>query len=392
MKFDSIPAFDSAAAWLDLDALDHNIATVNAKLGKTTLRVASKSVRSVNVLRYIAERSPQFGGLMTFDAAESDFLMLHGFTDILCAYPQMSEHEVTQAELTAEETGSTLTWMVDLPEHVSFLDDVGQILNKTIRVCLDINTSSDLPGLYFGTQRSSVLTAQDAAKAVRWIRHANNNIALAGVMGYEAQIAGVPEKSRGKEFLAPAIRGLKWVSRRHVTELMADTVKVITDDEPLDFVNGGGSGSVDYTAPRPEITEVTVGSAYYMPALFSGMDTMAPFKPAAGFVLPVSRRPRSNVVVCHSGGFVASGEAGVDKLPRVIHPRGVEMISQEGFGEVQTPLVLPDNLALSVGDNVWFRHAKAGELCEHFQVLHAFRGDNHVDTFTTYRGDGQCFH
>jgi len=37
------------------------------------------------------------------------------------------------------------------------------------------------------------------------------------------------------------------------------------------------------------------------------------------------------------------------------------------------------------------RHAKAGELCERFDVLHLIRGSERVATVPTYRGEGACF-
>jgi D-serine deaminase-like pyridoxal phosphate-dependent protein len=67
------------------------------------------------------------------------------------------------------------------------------------------------------------------------------------------------------------------------------------------------------------------------------------------------------------------------------------LIGAEGAGEVQTPLVGPAAGALRVGDRVWFRHAKAGELCEHVNELYLVDGDAVVDTVPTYRGEGKAF-
>jgi D-serine deaminase-like pyridoxal phosphate-dependent protein len=46
---------------------------------------------------------------------------------------------------------------------------------------------------------------------------------------------------------------------------------------------------------------------------------------------------------------------------------------------------------LALGDRVWFRHAKAGELCERFATLHLVRGGEIADEVPTYRGEGQTF-
>ena len=46
---------------------------------------------------------------------------------------------------------------------------------------------------------------------------------------------------------------------------------------------------------------------------------------------------------------------------------------------------------LSIGDLVWFRHAKAGELCERFATLLLVEGGRVVDEVPTYRGEGKTF-
>ena len=65
--------------------------------------------------------------------------------------------------------------------------------------------------------------------------------------------------------------------------------------------------------------------------------------------------------------------------------------SQDPDREVQTPLLGPAAAGLRVGDRVWFRHAKAGELCERFGSLLLLEGDRVVDEVPTYRGEGRAF-
>jgi D-serine deaminase-like pyridoxal phosphate-dependent protein len=58
---------------------------------------------------------------------------------------------------------------------------------------------------------------------------------------------------------------------------------------------------------------------------------------------------------------------------------------------VQTPLHGAAADLLRAGDRVWFRHAKAGELCERFNELHLIDGDAVTGTVLTYRGEGKAF-
>ena len=112
---------------------------------------------------------------------------------------------------------------------------------------------------------------------------------------------------------------------------------------------------------------------------------------AALFAQPVVRRPGLGVVTVLGGGYPASGAAGSDRSPVPYLPEGLTYDPQEGAGEVQTPLLGRVADALVVGDRVYLRHAKAGELCERFDSLHLIDGDRIVDEVPTYRGEGQMF-
>jgi D-serine deaminase-like pyridoxal phosphate-dependent protein len=91
------------------------------------------------------------------------------------------------------------------------------------------------------------------------------------------------------------------------------------------------------------------------------------------------------------GGYLASGPADAARLPRPHLPAGLRLDAQEGAGEVQTPLLGDAAGRLRVGERVWFRHAKAGELCERFAQLHLIEGERVIETAPTYRGEGRCF-
>lgn len=153
----------------------------------------------------------------------------------------------------------------------------------------------------------------------------------------------------------------------------------------LSFVNGGGTGSVETTIKEDVVTEVTVGSGFFSPRLF---DYYSQFRhePAAGFALEVVRIPEQNVYTCFGGGYIASGSIGVDKQPEPYLPKGCTLFPNEGAGEVQTPVHYKGTLSLD--DPVFFRHAKAGELCEHFNEVYLIKGSAVTGTAKTYRGHG----
>jgi D-serine deaminase-like pyridoxal phosphate-dependent protein len=175
-----------------------------------------------------------------------------------------------------------------------------------------------------------------------------------------------------------------------VAELRAAVVAAVEAVAPLPLVNGGGTGSLETTAAEPAVTEVTAGSGLFGPGLFDRYRGFRP-RPAALFCVPVVRRPGARVATVLGGGYPASGPAGRDRLPTPYLPAGLKLTATEGAGEVQTPLTGRAAGALRPGDRVYLRHAKAGELCERFPVLHLVEGDRVVDVVPTYRGEGHAF-
>jgi D-serine deaminase-like pyridoxal phosphate-dependent protein len=158
----------------------------------------------------------------------------------------------------------------------------------------------------------------------------------------------------------------------------------------LEFVNGGGTGSIERTTAETAVTEVAAGSGLYGPTLFDDYRAFAP-RAAALFALPVVRRPGRGVVTALGGGYLASGRGDVARLPRPVLPDGLRLDRQEGAGEVQTPLLGDAADTLAIGQRVYFRHAKAGELCERFATLHLLEDGRVVEEVPTYRGEAQCF-
>jgi D-serine deaminase-like pyridoxal phosphate-dependent protein len=257
-------------------------------------------------------------------------------------------------------------------------------------VCLDIDMSSDYLGLHFGVRRSPVTTVEGALSLSRRVLE-RPHLRLDGIMGYEAQIAGLPDVLPGRPVRSAVLRLLKGRSVTAVARRRAATVAALREQGiSLRFVNGGGTGSLETTAAEDVVTEVTAGSGFYSPALFDGYRSFKHL-PAAGFAVEITRKPTAHVWTCHGGGFVASGAPGRDKLPLPYLPHGAILTSDEGAGEVQTPVAYRGPESLNLGDPVFMRHAKAGELCEHFDTLLLVSGGKIVDEARTYRGEGCRF-
>lgn len=376
-------------AFVDLQAFDANAARTATRAAGKPVRIATKSLRAPALIRRALDASPAFRGLMAYHPEEAVWLASQGFDDILLGYPMWHERHV-EAVCAAVRDGAAITAMVDLPEHVERLALIAARLGAVLPVCLDVDMSSRFPGLHFGVRRSALTTPGQALALYRQIE-AYPGLRLDGVMGYEAQIAGVPDAVPGQGPRNAAVRALKAASVGEVAKRRAEVVHALRGaGAPLRFVNGGGTGSFESTGREDVVTELTAGSAFYAPALFDGYKAFA-YRPAAGFAIEVTRKPEPGIVTCAGGGYPASGEAGPAKLPAVWLPRGAALIPQEGAGEVQTPVRLAAGEPVALGDPIFMRHAKAGELCERFETLLLVDGDAVVDEVKTYRGEGRCF-
>ncbi|GAA0419978.1 alanine racemase [Streptomyces luteireticuli] len=379
---------DAPLAVVDLRAFDANAADLVRRAGGKPVRVATKSVRSRALLERVLEHGG-FAGVMTHTLAESLWLARSGFDDVLLAYP--SADRAGFAELSSDaRLARAVTVTVDDPVQLSLIDRA-RTGRQQIRICLELDTSLRLLGgrVRVGALRSPVHDpARLAALARSVVRRPG--FRLVGLMAYEAHVAGVADAVAGRPLYSRAVRILQGAARRELATRRAEAVRAVREVAELEFVNGGGTGSVQHTAAEAAVTEVAAGSGLFAPRLFDHYTSFRP-RPAALFALPVVRRPGVGVVTVLGGGYPASGAAGPDRLPVPYLPEGLRLTRREGAGEVQTPLLGHAADDLLVGDKVWFRHAKAGELCERFAALHLIEGEEVVGTAPTYRGEGRTF-
>jgi D-serine deaminase-like pyridoxal phosphate-dependent protein len=386
-------------ALVDLDALRANADDLERRAGGKPIRLASKSLRCRALQEQVLERDG-FQGTLAFTLPEALWLASHGTDDILVAYPTADASALRALGERSRAAVKRITVMVDSAEQLEPLQRaVGPAGGgaAAVRVCVDVDAGWRTLGgrVRIGVKRSPTRTPQQAAELARAILE-HERLALVGVMMYEAQIAGLGDRPPGRPLRARAIGLAQRLSARELVGRRAAVVEAVAqvlqgaDRPPLELVNGGGTGSLQRTSAEAAVMEVTAGSGLYGPGLFDAYSAFRP-RPAAMFALPIVRRPGRGVVTALGGGYLASGPADAARLPQAHLPSGLRLDGQEGAGEVQTPLLGDAADALAIGDRVYMRHAKAGELCERFASLHLLQGEEIVDEVPTYRGEGACF-
>jgi len=382
-------ALEPPFACVDMGAFRANAADLLRRAGGRPIRLASKSIRCRALLERTLASDPGFRGTLAFTLPEALWLADHGLRDLVVAYP--TADRAALRTLAAREDDAEIALMVDDVAQLDLIEAAVGVGSRPVRVCIDADAGWwPLRGrVRIGPKRSPLHTPAQVAALARAIV-ARPGLRLVGLMAYEGQIAGVGDRPPGRPLYGLALRAVQRASARELAQRRAAIVAAVRQAAPLELVNGGGTGSVESTAAEPAVTEIAAGSGLYGPTLFDAYSRFTPL-PAALFALPIVRRPGPGVATALGGGYLASGAGDRARLPRPVLPAGLRLDKLEGAGEVQTPLLGAAADGLRVGDRVWLRHAKAGELCERFAELHLIEGDRVVETMPTYRGEGCCF-
>lgn len=380
---EAVAHLDAPFSVLDLDNALANAGDMVRRAAGTPIRLATKSVR----IRPLIQRLLMIDGvegLLSYSLGEALWLAAEGVSDdILVAYPS-ADRQLLHQLMCGEDYLRSITVMVDSVEHLDFIDAVVPPTERgNLRVCIDIDASLTVGPVHLGARRSPVHTVEQA-RALTELISDRDGFTLVGLMAYEGQIAGTTDSS-------PLVSAVKRISAKELAGRRAAIVSAVSAvDGGLEFVNGGGTGSIESTVAEEVVTEIGAGSGVVGPGLFDNYSSFRPLS-AEWFVLPVVRRPAPDFITVAGGGRIASGPPGADRVPVVDYPRGLSLTSAEGAGEVQTPLRGDVAAAMNLGDHVWFRHAKAGEQAEFTDSVLVVSDGDIIDEWPTYRGEGRIF-
>ena len=299
-----------------------------------------------------------------------------GRRDLVVAYPTADRHAISRlAELAQADPDEAPVLMVDEAAHLDLIEDAvaGVQRRSGSRSTSTSATAPCAAAIQAGPKRSPIRTAEQARAFAQEIA-ARPGLELVGLMAYEGQIAGVGDDAPGK---APyATSGSGGCSGRRWPRSPSGGPRS-SPRSPRSRSSSSSTAAapaaIELTAAEWAVTELAAGSGFFAPVLFDHYSRFS-LQPAAGFALPVVRRPAPGFATALGGGYLASGAAGADRLPVPYLPAGLHLDRYEGAGEVQTPLLGEAAERLRIGDRVYLRHAKAGELCERFDRLYLVAG------------------
>jgi D-serine deaminase-like pyridoxal phosphate-dependent protein len=369
-----------------LGALRYNAFDLVVRAGGVPIRVASKSVRVREILDATLAL-PGYRGILAFTLPEALWLA-EDHDDVVLGYPTVDRAAIARLA-DDERAASRITLMVDDPAQLDLIDAIAAPGSRAeLRLAIDADASWRAPAPlgHIGVRRSPLHSPGEVKAFARSIVD-RPGFRLVGLMMYEAQIAGQGDATGSGDGV------IRWMQRRSGAELLdrrSAIVAGLREVAALEFVNGGGTGSLEYTGSDESVTELTAGSGLLAGHLFDGYRAFD-LAPAAAYSLEVVRKPLPDIATVLGGGWIASGPPVASRQPLPAWPAGLHTLPREGAGEVQTPLQGATARDLAVGDRVWFRHSKSGELAERLDEYQLIEDDRIVATTPTYRGEGKAF-
>ena len=208
-----LQGLDYPYAVLDVELFYKNVQTNLERAGDKKIRIASKSLRCVQAMKMVLNYHAQFQGIMAYHGAEALYLSRQGFDDILMGYPIVSK-PLIKAIGQAVQAGKQICLMVDSATHLELINEVGRELKTPIPICIDIDLSDHYPGLRFGVWRSGITNITGLERLLQQVKK-SDYVQLEGLMGYEAQVAGLCDKVAGngvKNFIIRNVLGNRFAA------------------------------------------------------------------------------------------------------------------------------------------------------------------------------------
>jgi D-serine deaminase-like pyridoxal phosphate-dependent protein len=348
---------------VDLDAVDHNLAQVQATLGSKALRLVEKSLPCAPLLDHLMTRSGS-RRLMSFHlpflrADAENFpdaeLMLGKPMPIAAA---AGFYDAVPAGF---DPANQLHWLIDTEARLAEYLALAEARGLRLQIVLELN---------IGLHRGGFLAGAALDRVLQQIAEHPQHLRLSGLMGYDAHVGLLPR------LLGRPQTQLRDAMARYRAALDQVRAHPGLTAQPL-ILNSGGSPSLAYHGDEALSTELAVGSALLQP---SGFD-----RPGLKTVDPV-RLPGPTALGRWLGGtrpgvFIYGGNWLADPC----WPPGLAPHPLYGRSSNQDLLTHPRGTALAVGDWVFLRPRQSEAVLLQFGDLLAVRGETLVGRWPVYR-------
>ena len=285
---------DTPALLLDLDAFDANVRTMSEHLRARGVqwRPHAKAFKCPAIAHALLRAGAI--GVTVAKVSEAEVMAAAGVGDILIAHLVVGPSKA--ARLAALQRQADVKATVDHPDHVGPLASAARAAGVEVGILVDVD---------LGMARNGVRSIEAAVDMARRVADADG-LRFDGVMGYEGHTLLLPDQEAKGRAIGEAIG-----------RLLRAKEAVEAAGLPCRIVSAGGTGSYQFTADIPGVTELQAGGGIFACRYYTELCKVQGHRPAIGVLATVVGRPASD--------------------------RAILDIGQKSCSEYRTPPVLPDH-------------------------------------------------
>lgn len=366
------------AAYIDMNLFERNIRTVLHHSGGKDLRVDARVLRCPALIERVMRSNARFHSAACATIAEAiPLAQQQDISDVLVMFPTVDPAALARV-CRATADGYTILLTTDSPRHLEPLAHAAQKADVTVGVCLEMDTSVNLPSLK-GPGRRTPLRNIDALLNLVTEIEDTARLEFRGLLIFDTRRSNLAERSRAALGQGRGRTDTAMGRRRRILKRREDVVEALQAlGYSSAFVNCSGDAGLDVNAHDGSITEITVG-----PALLGLDPSVRHGIPAAGYCAEIMRQPGETLYACRGDNLFGPHITDPNFLPQPYLPPGATLDPLAGAGDGQLPIryVGP----LSIGDAVFLHPDNVADLCERFDRLLLVQDGRIIDEVETFR-------
>jgi D-serine deaminase-like pyridoxal phosphate-dependent protein len=315
----SIEEADTPALWVDLEALDHNIAVMAGRAAEAGVdwRPHVKASKSPDLARRLIAGGAV--GITCAKVSEADVMANGRVDDILIANEIIGPTKI--ARLVEVASKARVCVAVDDASNLREIAEAATAAGVNVDVLVDVNV---------GLNRCGVTPEEAPALAQLALDLAG--VSLRGLMGYEGHVMGIPdleEKEAASQASADVLAEAK------------ELVEAAGIEVPVR--SGAGTGNYWIAARLGSLTEIQSGGGVLLDVSYAESMKVPDHRPALFVQAQVISTAQPGRAIGDAGWKTTGRHTG---LPRVIAPSGVTCV---GLNAEHTVLELDEGVTVTAG-------------------------------------------
>lgn len=316
-----VEQLDTPSLILDLDAVERNLDRMDRALAGTSVRARphTKTHKVPNLALMQLARGAI--GICCAKLGEAEVMAAGGVGPILLTTEVVGDAKIRRLLGVAKQV--EVITVVDDAETAARVSEAAGVAGVRLQCLIDVNV---------GQNRTGVEPGEPAVKLAEQLAGLPG-LELVGLQGYEGHLQHVREPEARREANASAMQSL------------SQTAELLTEGgHKVEIVSTAGTGTFQYAASWPRITEVQPGSYVVMDRDYGAVEGLG-FENALTVLVSVVSTQRKNAAVVDAGYKTLSSDSGAPGV------RGVDAVY--GFmGDEHGKLSFEHGCPLRPGDRV----------------------------------------